>query len=149
MITKPIYIKDEWNCKILIRIIKIRAQFFYTKDWITVEKKLQHFNLHLSLSLSSKTWKILRFPERKKKKKKGENKKISRSSIRSNESLPCWYLALFPRRDSTEFSLGARLSPVVLLGGHDRRVQRDNYTIMLPNHVTHIEKVETQRGSFN
>lgn len=76
MITKPIYIKDEWNCKILIRIIKIRAQLFYTKDWITVEKKLQHFNLHLSLSLSSKTWKILRFPEREKKKKEGKTRKL-------------------------------------------------------------------------
>lgn len=54
------------------------------------------------------------------------------------------------QRDSTRFSLGARLSPVVLLRGHGRRYTRgDNYVIILLNHVTHIEKVEKQRGSFN
>lgn len=46
------------------------------------------------------------------------------------------------RRDSTGFSLDARLSRT-----RSPSTTRDNYAIMLLNHVTRIEKVETQRDA--
>lgn len=118
-----------------------------------MKEKLQHFNLHLFLSLSlsflsRRRHEKLRFPAKNKKKR--EKQKFLGSS-QFHSVMYCFYVDIshcfhdeIPQNflSVLDFRRSFYLADTVA-------VQRDNYVIMLLNHVTHIEKVETQRGSLN